>query len=121
MSSALQEDGRSDVDPEEEAGRPQGTTSALTSSSYRHLWSVRPRSPPRLSVFQGPEMTKVIRSYNKMAAALLQYELLHLQGWSQAAESAPHRLTAALLVRHQNSKVLHDVMILQRCDPAAGQ
>lgn len=63
-------------------------------------------------------MTKVIRSYNKMAAALLQYELLHLQGWSQAAESAPHRLTAALLVRHQNSKVPHDVMILQRCDPA---
>ncbi|XP_010767024.1 dynein heavy chain 5, axonemal-like, partial [Notothenia coriiceps] len=52
----------------------------------------------------GPEMTKVIRSYNKMAVALLQYEVLHLQGWSQAAESAPHRLSAALLVTHESSK-----------------
>lgn len=51
-------------------------------------------------------MTKVIRSYNKMAVLLLQYEVLHLQSWSQAAESAPHCLSAALLVRHENSKVL---------------
>ncbi|KAM8731517.1 dynein axonemal heavy chain 5 [Acanthopagrus schlegelii] len=58
----------------------------------------------KLDALKGPEMTKVIRSYNKMAVALLQYELLHLQRWSQAAESAPPRLTAALLVRHQNSK-----------------
>lgn len=56
-------------------------------------------------------MTKVIRSYNKMAVVLLQYEVLHLQGWSQAAESAPHCLNAALLVRHEDSKVLEDVMI----------
>lgn len=56
-------------------------------------------------------MTKVIRSYNKMAVVLLQYEVLHLQGWSQAAENAPHCLNAALLVRHENSKVLEDVMI----------
>lgn len=54
-------------------------------------------------------MTKVIRSYNKIAVVLLQYEVLHLQGWSQAAESAPHSLNAALLVRHENSKVPDDV------------
>lgn len=54
-------------------------------------------------------MTKVIRSYNKMAVVLLQYELLHLQGWTEAAESAPHCLNAALLVRHENSKVLDDM------------
>ncbi|KAI4787750.1 hypothetical protein KUCAC02_036273 [Chaenocephalus aceratus] len=58
----------------------------------------------KLDFLKGPEMTKVIRSYNKMAVALLQYEVLHLQGWSQAAESAPHRLSAALLVRHESSK-----------------
>lgn len=57
------------------------------------------------SLCQGPDMTKVIRSYNKIAVVLLQYEVLHLQGWSQAAESAPHCLNAALLVRHENSKV----------------
>uniref|UniRef100_A0A8C4NMQ9 Dynein heavy chain 5, axonemal n=1 Tax=Dicentrarchus labrax TaxID=13489 RepID=A0A8C4NMQ9_DICLA len=66
-----------------------------------------------LSLCQGPEMTKVIRSYNKMAVVLLQYEVLHIQGWSQAAESAPHCLNAALLVRQENSKVPDYVMIDQ--------
>ncbi|XP_034721516.1 dynein heavy chain 5, axonemal-like, partial [Etheostoma cragini] len=65
----------------------------------------------KLDVLKGPEMTKVIRSYNKIAVVLLQYELLHLHGWSQAAESAPHRLSAALLVRRENSKVLDDATI----------
>lgn len=50
-------------------------------------------------------MSKVIQSYNKMAVVLLQYEALHLQAWSQAAESTPHCLNAALLVRHENNKV----------------
>ncbi|KAI3354987.1 hypothetical protein L3Q82_004779 [Scortum barcoo] len=58
----------------------------------------------KLDVLKGPEMTKVIRNYNKMSVVLLQYEVLHLQAWSQAAESVPHRLNAALLVRHENSK-----------------
>lgn len=53
-------------------------------------------------------MTKVIRSYNKMAVVLLQYEVLQQQGWSQAAERAPHYLNAALLVRHDNYKVLRE-------------
>uniref|UniRef100_A0A8D0CSV5 Dynein, axonemal, heavy chain 5 n=1 Tax=Sander lucioperca TaxID=283035 RepID=A0A8D0CSV5_SANLU len=61
-------------------------------------------------------MTKVIRSYNKIAVVLLQYELLHLQGWSQAAESAPHCLSAALLVRHENSKVLDGITISSSMD-----
>ncbi|KAM7390019.1 hypothetical protein PAMA_008269 [Pampus argenteus] len=58
----------------------------------------------KLDVLKGPEMTKVIRSYNKMAVVLLQYEMLHLQGWSEAVERAPHCLNAALLVRHENNK-----------------
>lgn len=55
-------------------------------------------------------MTKAIRNYNKMAVVLLQYELLHLHSWSEAAETAPPCLSAALLVRHENSQVLDDVM-----------
>lgn len=51
-------------------------------------------------------MTRVIRSYNKTAALLLQYELLHLQTWYQTAESAPRCLSAALLARHEDGKVL---------------
>ncbi|XP_060921113.1 dynein axonemal heavy chain 5 [Labrus mixtus] len=59
----------------------------------------------KLDILKGPDLTKVIRSYNKMAVVLLQYELLHLQGWSQAAEGAPHCLSAALLVRNDNNQV----------------
>ncbi|XP_065805228.1 dynein axonemal heavy chain 5 [Labrus bergylta] len=58
----------------------------------------------KLDILKGPDLTKVIRSYNKMAVVLLQYELLHLQGWSQAAEGAPHCLSAALLVRNDNNQ-----------------
>lgn len=50
----------------------------------------------------------MIRSYNEMAVALLQYEAEHLRGWSQAAERVPHCLSAALLVRPENSKVAND-------------
>ncbi|XP_029955923.1 dynein heavy chain 5, axonemal [Salarias fasciatus] len=60
----------------------------------------------KLDVLKGPEMTKVIHSYNRMAVVLLHYELLHIQAWSQAAESVPQCLSAALLVRHENSKEL---------------
>ncbi|KAM9337116.1 dynein axonemal heavy chain 5 [Symphorus nematophorus] len=70
----------------------------------------------KLDVLKGPEMTKVIQSYNKMAVVFLQYELLHLQEWSQAAESAPHCLNAAVLVRHENCKEVFvnlDPMVLE--------
>lgn len=50
-------------------------------------------------------MTKVIRTYNRTALVLLQYEMLHMQAWTQAAESAPPYLSAALLVRRDDSKV----------------
>ncbi|XP_041823849.1 dynein heavy chain 5, axonemal [Melanotaenia boesemani] len=60
----------------------------------------------KLDILKGPEMSKVIQSYNKLAMELLQYEVLHVQGWSQAAEGAPHRLNATLLVRHENKEVL---------------
>ncbi|XP_067341566.1 dynein axonemal heavy chain 5 isoform X2 [Channa argus] len=58
----------------------------------------------KLNILKGPEMTKVVQSYNRIAVVLLQYEMLHLRAWSQAAESAPHSLSAALLVRHETTK-----------------
>ncbi|XP_068199657.1 dynein axonemal heavy chain 5 isoform X2 [Antennarius striatus] len=67
----------------------------------------------KLDVLKGPEMTKAIRSYNELAAALLQYELMHLRGWSQAAERVPPCLNAALLVRPENCKE-----VLVNLDPA---
>ncbi|KAK2859784.1 hypothetical protein Q5P01_004404 [Channa striata] len=58
----------------------------------------------KLDVLKGPEMTKVVQSYNRIAVVLLQYEMLHLRAWSQAAERAPHSLNASLLVRHEATK-----------------
>ncbi|KAF3703904.1 Dynein heavy chain 5, axonemal Axonemal beta dynein heavy chain 5 Ciliary dynein heavy chain 5 [Channa argus] len=64
----------------------------------------------KLNILKGPEMTKVVQSYNRIAVVLLQYEMLHLRAWSQAAESAPHSLSAALLVRHETTKVLKELL-----------
>uniref|UniRef100_A0A4W5NZY5 Dynein, axonemal, heavy chain 5 n=1 Tax=Hucho hucho TaxID=62062 RepID=A0A4W5NZY5_9TELE len=60
----------------------------------------------KMDILKTPEMRKVIRSYNKMAAILLEYELLYHRGWSQAGEMGRHGLNASLLVRDPETKVL---------------
>uniref|UniRef100_A0A673Z4U5 Dynein heavy chain 5, axonemal-like n=1 Tax=Salmo trutta TaxID=8032 RepID=A0A673Z4U5_SALTR len=60
----------------------------------------------KMDILKTPEMRKVIRSYNKMAAVLLEYELLYHRGWSQAVEMGRHGLNASLLVRDPETKVL---------------
>ncbi len=92
---------------------PLSTASLCVSEPHIPVPALTPCLSVCLSVCQGPEMTKVIRNYNKMSVVLLQYELLHLQAWSEAAESVPPCLNAALLVRHENSKVLDGVIIDQ--------
>ncbi|XP_061778474.1 dynein axonemal heavy chain 5-like [Nerophis ophidion] len=58
----------------------------------------------KLDVLKGPEMTKVIQNYNKMAVALLRYEFVHVQMWTQAAQRAPHLLNSPLLVRQEKNQ-----------------
>uniref|UniRef100_A0A8C7Q7F0 AAA+ ATPase domain-containing protein n=1 Tax=Oncorhynchus mykiss TaxID=8022 RepID=A0A8C7Q7F0_ONCMY len=60
----------------------------------------------KMDILKTPEMRKVIRSYNKMAAVLLEFELLYHRGWSQAVEMGRHGLNASLLVRDPETKVL---------------
>ncbi|XP_076014466.1 dynein axonemal heavy chain 5 [Genypterus blacodes] len=70
----------------------------------------------KLDILKGPELSKVIQSYNKMMVVLLQYEALHVHGWSQAAEKVPHYLNTTLLVRHKNNKEMFvnlDPMVLE--------
>ncbi|XP_029979746.1 dynein heavy chain 5, axonemal [Sphaeramia orbicularis] len=70
----------------------------------------------KLDVLKGPDLTRVIQNYNKTAAALLQYEVVYLRAWSQAAEGAPHALNTTLLVRHDNTKEVFvnlDPMVLE--------
>lgn len=54
----------------------------------------------------------MIHSYNTMAVVLQQYEVLHLQRWSQAAQDAPQFLNTTLLVRHEDSEVSDPQMLL---------
>lgn len=73
-----------------------------------HLQLLSDRNDPNdssLSVAQGSEMSAVISNYNKMAMALIHYEVLHVHAWLNAAQEVPQYLNTTLLVRHENGKV----------------
>nr|XP_015210363.1 PREDICTED: dynein heavy chain 5, axonemal-like [Lepisosteus oculatus] len=70
----------------------------------------------KLEILKVPEMKKIIRNYNKMAAVLLEFELLYHRGWCRAAEIGRRGLNASLLVRHPDTKELYvnlDPLILE--------
>ncbi|XP_032037004.1 dynein heavy chain 5, axonemal-like [Aythya fuligula] len=52
------------------------------------------------------EMKKVVKSYNKMAAVLLEFEIIYHRAWCRFADQARNALYASLLVRHQETKEL---------------
>ncbi|XP_039610084.1 dynein heavy chain 5, axonemal-like [Polypterus senegalus] len=52
------------------------------------------------------EMKKIIRNYNKVAAVLLEFELLYHRGWCQAVELGRQGLNVSLLVRHHETREL---------------
>ncbi|XP_040552361.1 dynein axonemal heavy chain 5 isoform X2 [Gallus gallus] len=52
------------------------------------------------------EMKKVAKSYNKMAAVLLEFELIYYRAWCRFADQARNALYAFLLVRHPETKEL---------------
>uniref|UniRef100_A0A8C3PI70 Uncharacterized protein n=2 Tax=Charadriiformes TaxID=8906 RepID=A0A8C3PI70_9CHAR len=51
------------------------------------------------------EMKKVVKSYNEMAAVLLEFELIYHRAWCMFADQARNALCASLLVRHPETKV----------------
>ncbi|XP_068050765.1 dynein axonemal heavy chain 5-like isoform X2 [Anomalospiza imberbis] len=52
------------------------------------------------------EMKKVIKNYNKMAAVLLEFELIYHRAWCRFVDQARNALCASLLVRHPETKEL---------------
>uniref|UniRef100_A0A669P7L0 AAA+ ATPase domain-containing protein n=1 Tax=Phasianus colchicus TaxID=9054 RepID=A0A669P7L0_PHACC len=62
------------------------------------------------------EMKKVAKNYNKMAAVLLEFELIYYRAWCRFADQARNALHAFLLVRHPETKVsrIYFVLLL-RC------
>ncbi|XP_063254244.1 dynein axonemal heavy chain 5-like isoform X2 [Prinia subflava] len=62
------------------------------------------------------EMKKVIKNYNKMAAVLVEFELIYYRAWCRFADQARNALCASLLVRHPETKELFvnlDPMVLE--------
>uniref|UniRef100_A0A6I8N0V6 Dynein axonemal heavy chain 5 n=1 Tax=Ornithorhynchus anatinus TaxID=9258 RepID=A0A6I8N0V6_ORNAN len=57
-------------------------------------------------VLKIPEMKRVIWNYNKMAAVLLEYELLCYRAWCKCADRMKNGLRASLLVKHPETKEL---------------
>lgn len=51
------------------------------------------------------EMKKVIKNYNKMAAVLLEFEIIYYRAWCRFADQAKNALCASLLARHPETKV----------------
>uniref|UniRef100_A0A8C3GE33 Dynein axonemal heavy chain 5 n=1 Tax=Cairina moschata TaxID=8855 RepID=A0A8C3GE33_CAIMO len=67
--------------------------------------------------FQTLEMKKVVKSYNKMAAVLMEFEIIYHRAWCRFADQARNALYASLLVRHQETKVniIYSSVLLLRC------
>ncbi|XP_027499865.1 dynein heavy chain 5, axonemal-like isoform X3 [Corapipo altera] len=62
------------------------------------------------------EMKKVVKNYNKMAAVLLEFELIYYRAWCRFADQARNALCASLLARHPETKELFvnlDPMLLE--------
>lgn len=62
-------------------------------------------------------MKKVVKSYNKMAAVLLEFEIIYHRAWCRFADQARNALYASLLVRHQETKVniIYSSVLLLHC------
>ncbi|XP_036378537.1 dynein heavy chain 5, axonemal, partial [Megalops cyprinoides] len=60
----------------------------------------------KIDIIKVPDMKKIIRTYNKMAAVLLEYELLYHRGWCQEVERGRRALNSSLLVRQPETKKL---------------
>lgn len=58
------------------------------------------------SLLKLPETRKAIKSFNKMAQVLVEYELLHLQLWHKKIAEVERSLNATLLIRNPGDKEL---------------
>ena len=56
---------------------------------------------------QTKECRKVVKTYNKIARAIIEFETLWLLAWRKGIESAKSGLQATLLVRHPQTQAFH--------------
>ncbi|XP_071957073.1 dynein axonemal heavy chain 5-like [Antedon mediterranea] len=60
----------------------------------------------KTDILRTAEAKKIIRNFNKMAAVLLEYELLFHRGWFRAVDAIKSGLNSSLLVSHPETKQL---------------
>ncbi|XP_078698147.1 dynein axonemal heavy chain 5-like [Branchiostoma floridae x Branchiostoma belcheri] len=53
-----------------------------------------------------PDAKKIVRSFNKTAAVLMEFEMLYHRGWCRAVDAAKTGLNASLFVKHPETKEL---------------
>ena len=56
-------------------------------------------------LLKGPEAKKIVKSYNKLAHVLTEFEVVYHRSWFQAVDSVKTGLNASLLIRHPQTKV----------------
>ncbi|XP_047128865.1 dynein axonemal heavy chain 5 isoform X1 [Hydra vulgaris] len=54
-----------------------------------------------------PEANKVVKSYNRVARTLIEFEMVYHENWMKTVEHVKYSLSASLLVRHPETKVFH--------------
>ncbi|KAI5624125.1 dynein heavy chain 5, axonemal, partial [Silurus asotus] len=71
---------------------------------YRKLESPMEMLKKKMEILLTPEGKKIIHAYNRLAAVLVEYELLYHKAWVNAVELGQQGLKASLLIRHPQTK-----------------
>ncbi|CAH1798803.1 unnamed protein product, partial [Owenia fusiformis] len=71
---------------------------------YRRIESPMKIFKKKSEFLRSSEAKKIVRNYNKMAAVLMEFEMLYHRGWFRAVDAAKSGLNASLLVKHPETK-----------------
>ncbi|XP_078614026.1 dynein axonemal heavy chain 5-like isoform X9 [Branchiostoma floridae x Branchiostoma japonicum] len=74
---------------------------------YRKIETPMQYFKKKPDIMRTAEAKKAIRSYNKMATVLLEFEMLYHRAWCRAVETIKTGMNASLVVRHPETKQLY--------------
>jgi dynein heavy chain, axonemal len=83
------------------------TTDTSTSASSSATATVTAATTAACCILASPEAKKVIKAYNRVAQALVAFELTWLQAWEQSIDAARAGLAATLVIRDPATGSLH--------------
>ena len=88
------------------AGRnlpPIASRIAWARQLYLHIEGPMNLLKARKVIMQAPEANKVVQNYNKVAATLIQYEMLYHKSWKDAVDAVLIGMAATVLVQHPDT------------------